>query len=344
MITCYPMSVWRDLFGNYHFSSYVVWCESRMPKSFGRTTNAAAISLAEVIRGRAGRHTTVFCQQEEEFYEFCRDNRALCSPAVEETFIHFVAYCVEKRSPPLAVSTIQTRILALRAHRVQCPVLPRAAVKGAIISRNSIARSAVDRWLKENTTAAPTPTAVRLRTMWRLLEPRPTAADFRPQDRSNKRISGRSREDQYRLLYYVCLATGNRAENVRMIKRMSFSEDGTELIVAFTRRKVLSNVTCRYHFDWSHEPPADIERMIRQPPPYWELKVDNIASALLQWIKQKARALGIDSQVNTTKAPRRRMSSHLTKFVKSGEISKEKYALLMDHSISRAYQSYSATV
>ena len=211
-----------------------------MPKSSGRKANAATASLAEAIRSRAGRHTTVLAQQTQEFLEFCEDNRALCSAAVEETFIHFVAYCAGQRSPALAISTIQSRIVALRAQRVQCPILPRAAKKTDIQPRNLIARSAVDRWLKENTTSPITPTPVRLRVMWRLLEQRPTAQDFRPQDRANTPIRGRSREDQYRLLYFVCLATGNRAENVRMIKRMSFSEDGTELIVAFTRRKVQS--------------------------------------------------------------------------------------------------------
>ena len=156
-----------------------------------------------------------------------------------------------KRSPTLAVTTIQSRILALRAHRIQCPILPRGASKTDAQSRSLIARSAVDRWLKENATSPNTPTRVRLRVMWRLLEERPKAPDFRPQDRVNAPIRGRSREDQYRLLYYACLAIGNDVYLggwIRTHRRFHLSEGSVQCDVPLPLL-MEPRATCRHRED-----------------------------------------------------------------------------------------------
>lgn len=170
-------------------------------------------------------------------------------------------------------------------------------------------------------------------------ERRNVRVDALPNDEIRSILEGNASSQpdlDYRTLFFLALATGNRVENIMVAHRFRIRE-GT-LGVEWGRRKVRPppNRTTCYSLKWSMGAPPQLRRRIcqLQDRPWVFASSSNIASAFDAWLKVKHPEIAM-----TSSYPRRRMVTILLDLVDEGGMRQDVYEVLLDQTtkIGRAH-------
>lgn len=142
------------------------------------------------------------------------------------------------------------------------------------------------------------------------------------------------REQERQAFWALVCVTGGRPDNVLRIRDVSILADGIQ--VSWGLRKVQSNATCLYPFAWSSRPPSWIltrwSRLRGVPWPFPEPR--GIAAAVNGWLRQWSLT-GV-----TSSSPRETLDRTLQNLVEAGDMSREVYERVMDHSLETALDHY----
>lgn len=156
-------------------------------------------------------------------------------------------------------------------------------------------------------------------------------------------LESQAHED-WRAFHYACVATGNRPIHVSRLKGIRVLATG--LGVKWGDRKIgVEGVTqwIEYPFLWSAVPSDSIVRRLKK----WEVVTRRVgrqqgkqaSAGCNSWLKKVLLHAGMDQHV-TSCCPRVRMVNILLPKVEAGEITPQRYALLMDHTVECAMKKY----
>ncbi len=143
-----------------------------------------------------------------------------------------------------------------------------------------------------------------------------------------------SEEKEMRAFWYLCIATGSRASHVAKAHKIEL--DDTSVIMTWGGRKVRGAARAghRYLFEWSGRPPPDVVRQVHalRRKPFYFAGSEKPSACLGRWLKKKGHIMSTDT--------RTRMDSVLLPMVESGEMSRDHYEELMDHTVTTARKNY----
>ena len=144
---------------------------------------------------------------------------------------------------------------------------------------------------------------------------------------------------KWRALWYLLICTGNRPKHVRGMKGLRLEE--RRLLVKWGSRKYMvvpPNDWLAYPFEWTLPPPADVAAYLKEFGVPDVSCPENVASSCNSFIA--SLKLGLSSAERTDEksgvtscCPRVFLSNELQKLVERKVMTKERFNLLLDHSI-----------